>query len=78
MNIDTKLFRYSTTRLSNYDGNESHRFFANFRERKEEREKRKVVFHRFNYIQALSVYQIHTKAWVEEGSIDLPEGCEYR
>lgn len=23
MNIDTKLFRYSTTRLSNYDGNES-------------------------------------------------------
>lgn len=32
MNIDTKLFRYSTTRLSNYDGNESHRFFANFRE----------------------------------------------
>lgn len=45
---------------------------------KEEREKRKVVFHRFNYIQALSVYQIHTKAWVEEGSIDLPEGCEYR
>lgn len=78
MNIDTKLFRYSTTRLSNYDGNESRRFFANFRERKEEREKRKVVFHRFNYIQALSVYQIHTKAWVEEGSIDLPEGCEYR
>lgn len=42
MNIDTKLFRYSTTRLSNYDGNESRRFFANFRERgKKKKEEKK-------------------------------------
>lgn len=33
MNIDTKLFRYSTTRLSNYDGNDSLQIF--------EKEKRK-------------------------------------